>query len=116
MVRRNVSGAHYGLRDWLGQRVSAVLMALYVLFLLGWLAVHPHGGYDAWSALFSGDLMRAVTWLVMALLCYHAWVGMRDIVMDYVKPASVRLALHVAVLCVSALYLVWTARILWGVA
>ena len=50
-----------------------------------------------------------------AALAYHAWVGMRDILMDYVKPVGMRLALEVAVGGVLIAYLVWSAQILWGV-
>jgi len=50
---------------------------------------------------------------VMALL-YHAWIGMRDIFMDYVKPTGIRLALQFAVVVALLFYLIWAAAILWA--
>lgn len=114
MVNRVVTGAHYGLRDWLIQRITAVVMALYSVALAGYLLLQPHLDYDVWTSLFSGQPMRTFTLLFLLSVFYHVWIGMRDIVMDYVKPASVRLAIHVVVILVSLLYVIWAAQILWG--
>jgi succinate dehydrogenase / fumarate reductase membrane anchor subunit len=57
--------------------------------------------------------MRVATLLFAASLAWHAWVGMRDILMDYVKPAGLRLGLEVLTLLVVAAYLGWTIQILW---
>lgn len=113
MVNRVVTGAHYGLRDWLIQRITAVLMAVYSLALVAWLMLQPHLDYDTWTALFSSQPMRSFTLLFLLSVFYHAWVGVRDIVMDYVKPAGVRLAIHVMVILVLILYAIWAVQILW---
>lgn len=114
MVSRVVTGAHYGLRDWLIQRITAALMAVYGIALAGYLLLQPHLDYDVWTALFAGQPMRTFTLLFLLSLFYHAWIGIRDIVMDYVKPAGVRLAIHVLVILVSLLYAIWAMQILWG--
>lgn len=114
MVDRIVTGAHYGLRGWLVQRVSAVEMVLYILFIVNWLLLHPDLDYNAWTGLFSGNVMRSFTLLTLLALFCHAWVGVRDIVMDYVKPAGVRLAIHVLVILALVLYAIWSVQILWG--
>jgi succinate dehydrogenase / fumarate reductase membrane anchor subunit len=114
MVNRVVTGAHYGLRDWLIQRVTALLMALCCVALAGYLLMDPYLDYDAWTALFSSQTVRAFSLLFLLSLFYHAWVGMRDIVMDYVKPASVRLVIHVLVIVALLLYAIWSVEILWG--
>lgn len=114
MVDRIVTGAHYGLRGWLLQRVSAVVMAIYALFLLGWLLLHRGVDYDAWTLLFSNDIVRSFTLLTLLALFGHAWVGVRDIVMDYVKPPGVRLVIHVLVILALILYAIWSVQILWG--
>jgi succinate dehydrogenase / fumarate reductase membrane anchor subunit len=114
MVNRIVTGAHYGLRDWLAQRVTAVVMAIYVLAVAGWALWQPAFGYDVWTELFSGNLMRTFSLLFLLGLFYHAWVGVRDIVMDYVKPAGVRLLIHVSVILALILYAIWSVQILWG--
>ncbi len=114
MVNRVVVGAHYGLRDWLIQRITAVLMVLYILSIAGYLLMQPDPGYDVWTALFSSQFVRTFSLLFLFSLFYHAWVGIRDIVMDYVNSAAVRLAVHVLVILAMILYAIWSVEILWG--
>jgi succinate dehydrogenase / fumarate reductase membrane anchor subunit len=112
--KRIVVGAHYGLRDWLAQRVTAVLMALFTLLVLAQV-IFSKGpiGYDKWAGIFSAQWMKVITFTVIVALLYHAWVGVRDIWMDYVKPVSVRLSLQVF----SIVWLVgcagWAIQVLW---
>ena len=112
-MKRLVVGAHYGLRDWLAQRISAVLMAVYTLILMVVLMRNPPLTYAAWKDLFAQGWMRVATLLFAASLAWHAWVGVRDILMDYVKPDGVRLTLQVLVLLVIASYVGWAIQILW---
>ena len=113
MVNRVLVGAHYGLKDWLIQRATAVIMALYTLILLTTLlAVAPHG-FDSWHAIFANGFMRFATFLFLVSLFYHAWIGIRDLWMDYIKPTGVRLALHLVTLFLLVGYAGWAAQILW---
>ena len=57
--------------------------------------------------------MRVATLLFAASLAWHAWVGVRDILMDYVQPVGVRLTLQVIVLLTLAGYMGWTIQVLW---
>jgi len=114
MVNRVVTGAHYGLRDWLIQRITAVLMAVYIVALVGYLLMQPSLDYDVWTALFSNQLVRTFSLLFLLGMFYHAWIGIRDIVMDYIKPAGVRLMIHVLVILTLILYAIWSVQILWG--
>ena len=77
-----------------------------------------NGGLDyaTWRALFAGNAFRVATFLFMASLFWHAWVGVRNILMDYAKPAGVRLALEIVVICALVAYAGWTIQILWGTA
>jgi succinate dehydrogenase / fumarate reductase membrane anchor subunit len=115
VTRRQAVGAHYGLKDWLVQRVTAVLMALYTLLVLA-IALW-NGGIDhaLWKSLFGSGAFRLASFLFMVALLYHAWIGVRDIYMDYVKPVGLRLALEVATVAVLVAYLGWTIQLLWGV-
>jgi succinate dehydrogenase / fumarate reductase membrane anchor subunit len=114
MVNRIVTGAHYGLRDWLVQRVTAVVMVVYAVIMVGYLLLQPSFGYDTWAELFSSNVIRTFSLLFFLSLFYHAWIGVRDIVMDYVKPAGIRLTIHVLVILALVLYLIWSVQILWG--
>ncbi|HLX23647.1 MAG TPA: succinate dehydrogenase, hydrophobic membrane anchor protein [Usitatibacter sp.] len=112
--RKNPVGAHYGLGDWLLQRLTAVVMALFTIVMFACLIVDAPHGYAEWKAIFSGMTMRIATMLFIASLLYHAWVGMRDIIMDYLGATSVRLTAQSAVGFALVAYLVWAAAILWG--
>lgn len=114
MVNRVVTGAHYGLRDWLAQRITAAVMALFTLFIAGYLLLQRGVDYDVWTRLFSNNVMRSFALLFLLSLFYHAWIGVRDIVMDYVKPAGVRLLIHVGVILTLLMYVIWSVQILWG--
>ncbi|MBU3694707.1 MAG: succinate dehydrogenase, hydrophobic membrane anchor protein [Rhodocyclaceae bacterium] len=93
MVNRIVTGAHYGLRDWLIQRLTAGVMLVFsVIAALRIAAAEP--GFDGWKGVFDPAWMRVALFLFLLSVLYHAWIGVRDIYMDYVKPVSVRLALH----------------------
>ena len=114
VVKRVVVGAHYGTGSWIAQRVTALLMALYTLLLLGiFLPRSAPMDYAAWRALFAQGWMRIATLIFAVSLAWHAWVGMRDILMDYARPDSLRFALQVASVLLIAVYLGWTVQILW---
>ena len=113
MVNRIVVGAHYGLRDWLAQRITAVIMAVYAVILLVVLLTGYPLSFQVWRELFTAGWMRVATLIFGASLGWHMWVGIRDILMDYVKPVGLRLALQVAVILAIAGYLGWLVQILW---
>ncbi|MDP2019250.1 succinate dehydrogenase, hydrophobic membrane anchor protein [Hydrogenophaga sp.] len=112
--KRVVTGAHYGLRDWLAQRITAAIMAVFTLILLVQvLFTKGPLGYEGWAGIFAAQWMKALTFAVFLALTYHVWVGMRDIWMDYVKPAGIRLALHVFTMVWLLSCLGWAVQVLW---
>ena len=114
MVNRDVSGAHYGLRDWLAQRVTAVVMIIYSVLFVVMLLKMPQFDYAGWRGLWGGSVMRYATLLFLLSLFLHAWIGMRNIFMDYIKNTGVRLALYTAVILALVAYSAWAVQILWG--
>jgi succinate dehydrogenase / fumarate reductase membrane anchor subunit len=113
VVKRLVVGAHYGLRDWLAQRITAAIIAIYSVIALVVVLSGKPCTYAVWKDLFAQGWMRVATLLFAVSVAWHAWVGMRDILMDYVKPDGLRLASQVLVLLAIAVYLGWTVQILW---
>jgi succinate dehydrogenase / fumarate reductase, membrane anchor subunit len=111
--KRVVSGAHYGLRDWLMQRATAALMALYTLVLVAQLLLGGPLGYDRWSGIFAAQWMKVFTFTVIIALAWHAWVGTRDIWMDYVKGLGLRLVLQVATIAWLVGCAGWAVQVLW---
>lgn len=113
MVNRIVVGAHYGLRDWIAQRATALFMVIFtVLFIAAALGL-PEMTYQTWSGLFRNGIVRFFAFLFFLALFYHAWIGVRDIFMDYIKPVGVRLALHLVTVFLLVGYAGWAAQILW---
>lgn len=115
MVNRIVTGARYGLRDWLMQRITAVVMALYLLMLAGFLLTHQPLQYADWHGFFQHESVRLSTILFMLSLFLHTWVGVRDILMDYLKPLWLRLFAEVLTILVLIAYASWSVQILWGI-
>jgi len=113
VVKRLVVGAHYGLRDWLAQRITAALMAVYTVIMVAVVLKNSPLTYSVWQDLFAQGWMRVATLLFAASLAWHAWVGVRDILMDYVKPDGLRLTLQVFTLLLLAAYVGWAVQILW---
>ena len=111
---KNPVGAHYGLRPWLLQRLTAVVMGVYTVVLFACLLVRPPASQGDLRTLFAGGFFRVATFLFFAALLYHAWVGLRDIFMDYVKPVWIRLGLQFLVALALLGYFIWAAAILWG--
>ena len=111
--KRIVTGAHYGLRDWLAQRITAVLMALFTIALLAQVLFGGPLGYDRWSAIFSSQWMKTLTFVVILAMLYHVWVGVREIFMDYIKPVSIRLSLYVFAIVWLVGCAGWAIQVLW---
>ena len=112
-TKRIVTGAHYGLRDWLAQRVTAVLMALFTVVLLAQVLFGGPLGYDRWSAIFSSQWMKTLTFVVIVAMLYHVWVGMRDIWMDYIQPVGIRLLMQVFTIVWLVACAGWAIQVLW---
>ncbi|MGB9493981.1 MAG: succinate dehydrogenase, hydrophobic membrane anchor protein [Azonexus sp.] len=113
MINRIVVGAHYGLKDWIIQRATAVIMAVYsVIMAVVLLLVRP-SGFEAWQGVFANGPIKFLTFLFFVSLFYHAWIGIRDIWMDYIQPVGLRLTLHVLTATALVGYTAWAAAILW---
>lgn len=112
---KSAIGARHGLRDWLVQRITAVLLAIYTVVFVGILLICPPQNYGEWRALFENQPMRVATFLFFVSVFWHAWIGVRDILMDYVKPTSARFGLEIVVAVLLVGYTGWAIRILWGV-
>ena len=111
--KRLVVGAHYGLKEWIIQRVTAIVMVVFTIVLLADYCITGSATYEGWAALFSNQFMKLLTLLFFISLFYHAWIGIRDIWMDYVKPVGVRLFLMVLTILWLVGSVVYFIHILW---
>ncbi|WP_373742010.1 succinate dehydrogenase, hydrophobic membrane anchor protein [Neisseria sp.] len=114
MVDRKLAGAHYGLRDWAMQRVTAVIMLVYTVALIVFLFAIP-SGYAEWQAFFSQVWVKVLTQVTFVALLLHAWVGIRDLWMDYIKPFGLRLFLQTATIVWLVACMVYSVKVIWGI-
>ncbi|MDN5844087.1 MAG: succinate dehydrogenase, hydrophobic membrane anchor protein [Alcaligenaceae bacterium] len=116
---RLVVGAHYGTRDFIVQRATAVIMAVYTLVVVLYAVFASSLDFESWRQLFTftvgvlpvGQLLATVAFLSLA---WHAWVGMRDIWMDYARSDGLRLILQVLTLMWLVASVIFFAQILWS--
>jgi succinate dehydrogenase / fumarate reductase membrane anchor subunit len=122
MVTSVTSLGRNGLYDWLVQRVSAVVLLAYILFLVGYIATADGLTYAAWRDLFAQTWMRIFSLGALLALCAHAWIGMWTISTDYFTSMTlgsaatiVRLLFQLFCLAVLVVYFVWCVQILWSI-
>lgn len=122
MVTSVTNFSRSGLYDWMAQRVSAVVLAAYTLFLLGYVVANPSMDHAQWQTLFSQSWMRIFSLLSLVALGAHAWVGMWTITTDYLTPMTlgkwaggVRFLAQALCGVLMFVLFVWGIQILWGI-
>ena len=128
LMRKNDSGIKSatgltgsGARDWIVQRISAVVLAIYSVVMLGFFLTHSNVTYDQWVHFMMSLPMRLFSLVAIIALAGHAWVGMWTVFTDYVtssklgpKAAGIRLVLQAAMIIAIFVYLFWGIMIFWG--
>ncbi len=117
MVRANITGASYGLGSWVQQRVTAVIMlVLTVVFFtfVAYLALNVNSSISSWQSAFSCSFVRVFVQVFFASLVLHAWVGIRDLWMDYITNNMLRLTLHVLTILWLVINLIYSIKIIWA--
>ena len=128
LMRKNDSGIKSatgltgsGARDWIVQRISAVVLAIYSIVMLGFFLTHANVTYDQWVHFMMSLPMRLFSLVAIIALAGHAWVGMWTVFTDYVtsnklgpKAAGIRLVLQAAMIIAIFVYLFWGIMIFWG--
>ncbi|PIE44044.1 MAG: succinate dehydrogenase, hydrophobic membrane anchor protein [Gammaproteobacteria bacterium] len=114
MVTSVTSFGRSGVYDWMIQRVSAVVLAVYAFFLLGYLSFGADITYQAWVDLFSQTWMRIFSLIAILSMGAHAWIGLWIVSTDYLKNVLVRFIFQSACGLIMFIYLVWGVQILWG--
>ena len=112
-AKRRVVGAHYGTAQWLRQRLTAVIMAVYtVLAIVALLILHPENHAEWRGRLAPGGGGGGPRGFFFCR-CYHPGVGLRDLHKDYFRPTTLRLALYTAVVVALGGYAAWAVQIMW---
>jgi succinate dehydrogenase / fumarate reductase membrane anchor subunit len=110
-----------GLYDWVIQRVSAIIVGLYFIGMLGYLMAHPHMEYATWSAFMGSVCMQVINTIVFFMIAAHAWVGVWTVTTDYLTglaikkhATGVRLVVQVVIALLLTIYLLLGLHMIWG--
>ncbi len=114
MVDNVTSLSRNGVRDWIIQRVTAVVMALYSVVILAYVLSVEHLSYHFWHDVYHNTAVRVLSVLVVLSLVFHAWVGMWTIYTDYIKVVWLRLILQISTILGLMGIVVWSVLILWS--
>jgi succinate dehydrogenase / fumarate reductase membrane anchor subunit len=113
---RTAASARRGITMWLLQRASAWLLALGLPLLLAYLLWQGPHDYASWRALFAPLPVKVAVLLLVAAMLLHGWIGLREILIDYLHPLALRLPLYGVLAVLYLACLIWAADILWRVA
>jgi len=114
MVTTVTNYGRSGLSDWLVQRVSAVILAVYSIFMVAYLLLNPQLDFAQWQALFNNTSMRIFSLMALLSLGAHCWIGLWSVSTDYFKPFLLRFVFQMVVGLLMFIYTVWGVQLLWG--
>ncbi len=103
-----------GFREWLVQRISAILIGSYAIVVIAYLLSFPNMSYVSWLHLYASVWMRIYTVIVLFALLWHAWIGLWTVFTDYIKSMKLRLFLEVCLILLLIVYMIWCLDILWA--
>jgi succinate dehydrogenase / fumarate reductase membrane anchor subunit len=101
-----------GFRPWLIQRLTAVYLLVFIAFILLHFVFNSPQSYADWNAWLARPANVLAFWLFFAALSMHAWIGLRDVVLDYVSPLAARIIVLALLACALLAVLAWASRIL----
>ena len=117
MVKGKKLSAGYGAKDWLYQRVTAVIMLVAIVLLAIFLILASHTineNFISWQEFFGFTFVKVFTQIVLASVMLHAWIGMRDFWMDYVKSAGLRVVFYTLTILWLVGSFIYSVKILWA--
>ncbi|MBN3860326.1 succinate dehydrogenase, hydrophobic membrane anchor protein [Neisseriaceae bacterium PsAf] len=114
MVDRHLTGAHYGIKDWIFQRLSAVLILVFSIILIIGLFFVP-SSYEGWQQFFSYASVKIIAQIIVIAVAIHAWIGVRDIWMDYINNSGLRLLMHTLTFVWLLASFIYSVYVIWGV-
>jgi succinate dehydrogenase / fumarate reductase membrane anchor subunit len=103
-----------GVHDWLLLRASAIVITLYVVYILGFVIIAQDITYEVWRGFFASSITKVFTLLTLLSILVHAWIGMWQVLTDYIKPLAIRLVLQLAIVVTLLVYLLYGTIVVWG--
>lgn len=122
MVTAVTSFGRSGLYDWVIQRVSAVVLAAYAIFITGFIVLTPDVQYADWEELFGCLPVRVFSLAALISIAVHAWIGLWAVLTDYLttrlmgaKATVLRILCQAVLAMINMAYVVWGIEIIWGI-
>lgn len=115
MVTHVSSFGRNGVHDFILTRVTAIIMALYCFYLVGFFALTPQMTYPIWLGFWENTCNKVFTMLTLVCVLVHAWIGLWQVLTDYIKPILLRGLLQFSIITLLIVYLLTGFFILWGV-
>ncbi|MDO6705020.1 succinate dehydrogenase, hydrophobic membrane anchor protein [Photobacterium sp. 1_MG-2023] len=103
-----------GVHDFILVRATAIILTLYTIYMVCFFAFGPELTYETWTAFFSQLSTKVFTMLALVSVLIHGWIGMWQVLTDYIKPAMLRAGLLLAIVAVLFVYLFSGFFIVWG--
>ena len=104
-----------GVHDFILVRATAIVLTLYIIYMVGFFATSGELTYEVWTGFFSSAFTKVFTLLALFSILIHAWIGMWQVLTDYVKPLAVRLILQLAIVVALVVYVIYGFVVVWGV-
>ena len=111
-----------GVFDWVVQRASAALLAIYTVGIIGFLIAHPNLEFETWRSLFSSQIMRIFSMVTLLFLCGHMWVGMWTVITDYLTPLQlgsyakpIQSLCQFGIISLIIFYAIWGTFVFWSI-
>ena len=106
-----MSGVLQGLRPWLYQRLTAVYLIIFFVYALLHLLFYPPHSYSEWHQWVSQPFVALNSFVFFICMLIHAWIGIRDVILDYVPGLGLRmvfLAVFLFILTACAVQILFT--------
>ena len=115
MLIELLTNKYPGMRLWLSQRLTALIMVTYIIGLVSILAIIQPHNFTIWHAIVSSIIFKLTTFLFFLSLSFHAWLGVRDVMRDYIFNVILRNKMQIVVDILLMAYFVWAGIILWNI-
>ncbi|WP_318364608.1 succinate dehydrogenase membrane anchor subunit [Enterobacter sp.] len=115
MVSNASAFGRNGVHDFILVRATALVLTLYIIYMVGFFAISGEITYDVWTGFFSSAFTKVFTLLALFSTLIHTWIGMWQVLTDYVKSTGLRLGLQLAIVVALLVYVIYGFVVVWGV-
>ncbi|RQW64134.1 succinate dehydrogenase, hydrophobic membrane anchor protein [Vibrio viridaestus] len=114
MVKSISSVGRNGVHDFILIRATAIIMTLFTLYMVSFVAFTDNIDYQIWSSFFGSTFTKVFTMITLVCILIHGWIGLWQVLTDYVKCAKLRAGLQLVVIAALLAYFFTGLFVLWG--